>query len=96
MDISLKEYLDEMKLGIHARQDAQATIIDEVVLPKLNNIEDHVKLTNGRVTTLETQTIFIRWVGRNAKLGAAIFIGSIIIIDILTEGLSLMDLINLF
>ena len=53
METLLREYLDEMKKGIHARQQAQADMLDKLVLPKLDSIEAHVKETNGRVTELE-------------------------------------------
>ena len=52
-EITVLDYLKEMEKGIHARQDAQASMLDKVVLPKLNSIEAQVKQTNGRVTVVE-------------------------------------------
>ena len=52
-----KAYLDEMKSGIHARQEAQADMLNRFIIPKLDEIVNHVKETNGRVTELEKTSI---------------------------------------
>ena len=82
-NVELKEFLTAFDSKISAKLQAQETITDEVIRPRLDNLIKHVKETNGRVTDLEKQEIIRATLEKNCekykfwKISAEVIVASI-------------------
>lgn len=79
--IEIRTFLETMKSELKAELKAQNTVIDLVIIPKLNESIAHGEKTNGRVTHLEKIVNPLEWISKHKILSLIIFTAFWFVLD---------------
>ncbi len=94
-----KDYLDLMCKGLRAEiksiSDFHELKFCQVIEPKLDEIIEHQKESNGKLLTVDKETKFAQWVQSHPKLSTTFFILSICGIVIAVNFFGFKEIIDL-